>query len=241
MKKKESVESLRRLIEWVICFYNACGPDNECDEDKDNDDEAKVEALTRRISFTCIIVNGVYTHPHPPPPSQHNRNGSMVHQLLSAFVPLTPRLWQHWVYSFKWAFAHSLRITTTASVLPGLLSNWTAKRSLKKTSSSVLKNKLVWFLNCCVELSEISACLCVLRIQKKRVPDAEEGWNKSIHEERKMKCVCLWGCERVCGCTGVPLMWRFVFQNWDKVDQMQESAASQQVSGRIDGAWTGCR
>lgn len=140
-------------------------------------------------------------YPHPPPPSQHNRNGSMVHQLLSAFVPLTPRLWQHWVYSFKWAFAHSLRITTTASVLPGLLSNWTAKRSLKKTSSSVLKNKLVWFLNCCVELSEISACLCVLRIQKKRVPDAEEGWNKSIHEERKMKCVSVrvWACVWVHG------------------------------------------
>lgn len=24
------------------------------------------------------------------------------------FVPLTPQWWQHWVYSFKWAFAHSL-------------------------------------------------------------------------------------------------------------------------------------
>lgn len=71
-----------------------------------------VISLTRHISF---IVNGV-----SPSPPYHNRNGSTVHQLLSAFVPLTPQRWQHWVCSFKWAFAHSLRITTTASVLAGV-------------------------------------------------------------------------------------------------------------------------
>lgn len=38
-----------------------------------------------------------------------NSSGSTLHLSLSAFVPLTPQWCQHWVYSFKWAFAHSLR------------------------------------------------------------------------------------------------------------------------------------
>ena len=54
----------------------------------------------------------------------------------SAFVPLTPRRCRRSVYSFKKTFAH-IAFTTTASALTGLLSNWTAHRSLKKTSSSV--------------------------------------------------------------------------------------------------------
>lgn len=125
-KKKQS-----EAVDWLT--YHS-GPDSDDDDEnddekEDNDDKTKAECDIPDMPHFFYMYYCTFF------PSCGNRNGTMAHQLLSAFVPLTPQWWQHWVCSFKWAFAHSLRITTTASVLAGLLSNWTAQRSLKKTSS----------------------------------------------------------------------------------------------------------
>lgn len=118
-----------RLIDSVIC-HSACGPDSD-------GYGGRWWWSTSRVWYPRLAPFVLHALLQTAFSLHHRTNRSIVHQFLSAFVPLTPQWWQHRVCSFKWAFAHSLRITTTASVLPGLLSNWTAQRSLKKTSSSV--------------------------------------------------------------------------------------------------------
>lgn len=99
--------------------------------------------LTQHFPVTCVIVNGAQP-PTPTPPSVSTTKAPCSISCCLFFVPLTPRRCQHWVYSFKWAFAHSLHHNCISAGW-GCLATGQQKRSLKKTSSSIKHKPVLFF------------------------------------------------------------------------------------------------
>lgn len=60
-------------------------------------------SLTQHFPVTCVIVNA-----NPPLTLIYHKSLYAPSVAVCFFVPLTPQRCQHWVYSFKGAFAHSL-------------------------------------------------------------------------------------------------------------------------------------